>query len=80
VVDSPLVPYAYQESDIQKLIDNDGTGIVATQVGGGKTLIAIEVAKRLGTGVNLVIAPKGTHKRAWEKQFLGRYLMLRFAM
>ena len=70
MVDSPLVPYAYQESDIQKLIDNDGTGIVATQVGGGKTLIAIEVAKRLGTGVNLVIAPKGTHKRAWEKTIL----------
>lgn len=70
MVDAPLVPYPYQERDIQKLVDNDGTGIVATQVGGGKTLIAIEVAKRLGTGVNFVIAPKGTHKRAWEKTIL----------
>ena len=66
-IDSPLVPYPYQERDIQALVDSNGTGIVATQVGGGKTLIAVEVAKRLETGVNLVIAPKGTHKRAWEK-------------
>ena len=63
----PLTPYPYQELDIAKLIENDGTGVVATQVGGGKTLIAIEVAKRLGTGTNFVIAPKGTHKRAWEQ-------------
>jgi SNF2 family DNA or RNA helicase len=63
----PLTPYPYQELDIAKLIDNGGTGVVATQVGGGKTLIAIEVAKRLGTATNFVIAPKGTHKRAWEQ-------------
>ena len=62
-----LTPYPYQERDIEKLIANDGTGIVATQVGGGKTLIAIETAKRLGTQVNFVIAPKGTHKRAWQR-------------
>lgn len=66
----PLKPYPYQEMDIAKLIANKGTGIVATQVGGGKTLIAIEVAKRLATSSNLVIAPKGTHKRAWEQTIL----------
>lgn len=65
--EQPLAPYNYQELDIANLIANDGSGIVATQVGGGKTLIAIEVARRLGTGTNLVIAPKGTHKRAWHK-------------
>jgi SNF2 family DNA or RNA helicase len=63
----PLVPFPYQEMDINKLIENNGTGIVATQVGGGKTLIAIEVAKRIKTTTNLVIAPKGTHKRAWQQ-------------
>jgi len=62
-----LKPYPYQETDIQRIVANNGTGIVATQVGGGKTLIAIEVAKRVGSKTNLVIAPKGTHKRAWEK-------------
>jgi SNF2 family DNA or RNA helicase len=70
VADKPLVPYPYQAKDISDLIANDGTGIIATQVGGGKTLVAIEVAKGLGTAVNLVIAPKGTHKRAWEKTIL----------
>lgn len=67
MVEAPLKPYPYQEKDIELLVSQNGTGIVATQVGGGKTLIAIEVARRLGTGTNLVIAPKGTHKRAWER-------------
>lgn len=65
-----LKPYPYQERDIEQLVSNNGTGVVATQVGGGKTLIAVEVAKRLGTQTNLVIAPKGTHKRAWEKTIM----------
>jgi SNF2 family DNA or RNA helicase len=67
-----LKPYPYQERDIERLIDNNGTGVVATQVGGGKTLIAVEVAKRLGTRTNFVIAPKGTHKRAWEKTIMSQ--------
>jgi SNF2 family DNA or RNA helicase len=67
MVDAPLRPYEYQQRDIDNLVAHDGTGIIATQVGGGKTLVAIEVAKALGTVCNLVIAPKGTHKRAWEK-------------
>jgi superfamily II DNA or RNA helicase len=67
VVDLPLTPYPYQQRDIEKLVGHDGTGIIATQVGGGKTLVAIEVAKELNTQSNFVIAPKGTHKRAWEK-------------
>ena len=70
MTDAPLVPYNYQQNDIEQLVQNNGTGIVATQVGGGKTLIAIEVAKKLATTSNLVIAPKGTHKRAWEKTIM----------
>lgn len=70
MTDSPLVPYDYQVNDINKIVENGGNGIVATQVGGGKTLIAIEVAKKLNTQTNMVIAPKGTHKRAWERTIL----------
>ena len=70
MAESPLTPYQYQESDIQKIVANSGNGIVATQVGGGKTLIAVEASKRLGYKVNLVIAPKGTHKRAWERTIM----------
>ena len=65
-----MKPFPFQERDIEKLVASNGTGIVATQVGGGKTLIAVEVAKRLKTQVNFVIAPKGTHKRAWERTIL----------
>jgi len=68
--DSPLKPYSYQEKDIELIVANSGSGIVATQVGGGKTLIAVEVSKRLAFSTNLVIAPKGTHKRAWHKTIL----------
>jgi len=66
-MDKPLKPYPYQEDDINRLIANDGVGIIATQVGGGKTLTAVEVAKRMGLQTVLVIAPKGTHKRAWQR-------------
>jgi superfamily II DNA or RNA helicase len=67
LVDLALTPYPYQQRDIENLVAHDGTGVIATQVGGGKTLVAIEVAKALNTQSNFVIAPKGTHKRAWEK-------------
>lgn len=67
-----LKPYPFQLEDIEKLVKHDGTGIVATQVGGGKTLIAVEVAKRLKTKTNFVIAPKGTHKRAWIKTIISQ--------
>ena len=62
-----LIPYAYQADDIAKLVANNGTGVVATQVGGGKTLIAVETAKGIRANTVLIIAPKGTHKRAWER-------------
>lgn len=67
-----LKPYPFQQADIATLVKHNGTGIVATQVGGGKTLIAVEVAKQLKTGTNFVIAPKGTHKRAWIKTILSQ--------
>ena len=70
MVDVPLIPYKYQEGDINRIVANSGSGIIATQVGGGKTLIAVEVSKRLDYKVNLVIAPKGTHKRAWERTIM----------
>lgn len=70
MTDLPLKPYLYQEMDIDRLVKNGGNGIIATQVGGGKTLIAVELGIRLGHATNLVIAPKGTHKRAWEKTII----------
>ncbi len=70
MTEAMLTPYPYQEKDICRITKSGGSGIVATQVGGGKTLIAIEVSKRMGFKTNLVIAPKGTHRRAWERTIL----------
>lgn len=65
-----LKPYQFQLEDIERIVACEGNGIVATQVGGGKTLVAVEVAKRLKARTVLVIAPKGTHKRGWEATVL----------
>ena len=69
-MDKPLIPYAYQQRDIDFIANNGGTGVIATQVGGGKTLVAIEVAKKIDAKCVLVIAPKGTHRRAWHRTIL----------
>jgi superfamily II DNA or RNA helicase len=69
-MEEPLKPYPYQQRDIDQIANNGGTGVIATQVGGGKTLVAIEVAKHIGAECVLVIAPKGTHRRAWHKTIL----------
>jgi len=69
-MEEPLKPYPYQQRDIDQIASNGGTGVIATQVGGGKTLVAIEVAKHIGAKSVLVIAPKGTHKRAWDKTIM----------
>lgn len=64
---APLEPFAFQERDIQKLVANGGTGLVAAGTGAGKTIVAVETIRRLGTKVNLIVAPQGTHKRAWAR-------------
>lgn len=65
-----LTPYEWQEADIQNLVDHKGTGLVVTQVGGGKTLVAIETMLRMKSQVNLVVAPQGTHAHAWGRTLL----------
>lgn len=63
----PLIPYAYQRFDIDLIKKHNGTGLVVTEVGGGKTLVATMVGLELGFGTKFIIAPQGTHKNAWQK-------------
>lgn len=63
----PMVPRPFQEADIQALVKSDGTGLVTAGTGAGKTIVATEVMRRLGTKVNLIVAPQGTHRRAWAR-------------
>lgn len=66
-MEKPLIPYKYQRSDIDLIKAHNGTGLVVTEVGGGKTLVATTVGLELGFGTKLIIAPQGTHKNAWQK-------------
>lgn len=63
----PLVPLPYQEADIEKFVNHEGTGLLVAQVGGRKTLVAIEVALRMGFGTKMIVAPASTHTRGWTR-------------
>ena len=66
----PLVPYDWQQADVDKcarLMSNEVGALVASSPGAGKTLVATEIAKKLGAKTILVIAPLGTHSGAWGK-------------
>lgn len=68
-----MTPYPYQEADIARLVENDGTGLVVTQVGGGKTLVAVEAVRRLGKRAVMVIAPQSTHEYGWRRHVEEQY-------
>jgi SNF2 family DNA or RNA helicase len=64
-----LVPFDYQEHDIQQIIKAGGTGLVVSSVGGRKTLTAVEVGLRVKAKAVLVVAPRNTinsKTRGWQ--------------
>jgi hypothetical protein len=63
---APLTPWPYQAADIAAIVKSNGTALVVTEVGGGKTLVAIEAAKGINAKSIMVIAPQGTHMRGWK--------------
>lgn len=70
MADTPLVPYDWQQADIDKmtaLISPEVGALVVSAPGAGKTLVATEVLKNLKPEVTLVIAPPSTHKNAWAR-------------
>jgi superfamily II DNA or RNA helicase len=64
---APLIPRADQKADIESICESGGTALIVTQVGGGKTLVGVEVGLGIGAHTVLVIAPQGTHKRSWVR-------------
>lgn len=67
--DVPLVPYDWQQADIDKitaLISPEVGALVVSAPGAGKTLVAVEVQRRLKPEVTLIIAPPSTHP-SWER-------------
>lgn len=67
-----LVPHDYQEEDIAKLVKGvEMAALDATEMGGGKTLKAVECLLRRGDKRILIIAPLNTHD-SWKKTILGQ--------
>lgn len=67
-----LTPRPYQEVDIQVLINGyQGSGADGGEMGTGKTLKSVEVARRTGCARVLIIAPLITHG-AWETTIRGQ--------
>lgn len=71
--DKPLVPYDWQQADIDKLIDGitpQAGALIVSAPGAGKTVVAVEVLRALSPeGANLIIAPPNT-KRGWDRTLL----------
>lgn len=65
----PLTPTPEQDADIEKVAhEPTGAALVASDTGTGKTLLAVEVARRRGAKVVLVVAPPNTRK-GWADTF-----------
>lgn len=65
----PLTPTPEQEADITRVAtEPTGAALCASDTGTGKTLLAVEVSKRLDSKVTLVIAPPNTRK-GWADTF-----------
>lgn len=64
-----LIPTPHQEDAIRRIIgEPTRAALNASDMGTGKTLVAVESIRRLGTSVNLVTAPLHT-RRSWAKHF-----------
>lgn len=70
MTDQPLVPYDWQQADIDKISANlseEVGALVVSAPGAGKTIVAVEVLRRLRPNVTLIVAPPSTHDNAWAR-------------
>lgn len=74
----PLVPTPEQEDAIVKMVGEvSGAALNASTMGAGKTLKAVEVVKRRGDKIVLLIAPLGT-RLGWKTTFERQGVVLPF--
>lgn len=62
-----FTPYPSQVDDLAKLRSNNYTGLLAVEMGGGKTVSSLMAVGDSGAETTLIIAPKSTHNRAWKE-------------
>lgn len=69
----PLVLYKWQAEDVRRIVKGmtpEAGALVVSQPGAGKTLVSVEVMRKLKPAVTLIIAPPSTHRTAWLKTLL----------
>ena len=70
MTDTPLIPYDWQQADIDKMtasISPEVGALVVSAPGAGKTLVTVETLKNLKPEVTLILAPPSTHRSAWAR-------------
>lgn len=68
--DAKLVPYDWQQKDIDHIVKNvnpDTGALVVSAPGAGKTIVATQALVALDPDVTLIIAPPSTHGSAWGR-------------
>ena len=74
----PLVPTPEQEEAIVRMVnETSGAALNASTMGAGKTLKAVEVVKRRGHKIVLLVAPLGT-RLGWQTTFERQGVVLPF--
>lgn len=64
---TPFIPMDFQADDQRILAENNFTGLLNIEPGGGKTAAALLAHKNSGSNVTLAVAPDQTHRRAWKE-------------
>lgn len=68
-----LTPFEWQQKDIADIVDQWGNGLIASDPGAGKTLEAVEIAKRIGALTVLIVAPLSTEE-SWRETVIEQEL------
>lgn len=66
-MNTPFTPMAFQQDDQRILGENNFTGLLNIEPGGGKTAAALLAHRNSGSRTTLVVAPDQTHRRAWRE-------------
>ena len=61
-----MKPHDFQAADVEYLRENNYTGLLNIEPGGGKTALSLFAAKDSGASTILVVAPPSTFGTAWK--------------
>jgi hypothetical protein len=68
--EAPLKLYAWQEADVKRCVQSitpEVGALITSAPGAGKTVVAVEIAKRLKAKVILIVGPQSTLEGSWRR-------------